>query len=352
MKNINKNYKILEYLFNTSDFFLIKFLRKIIKFNYFLISSKNKKDLAFFYDLNVNQVSHDFAHYLVQAEEYRRKKKLTNIDIFIIKSKYKVPARMINFSKSNSVFEVDNRTYEIIFALTRLLKTVKNRVIITEDFLRKNRLSKRYKYIFPNGYSDTNPVACKHGMSKTESNLFYPMFSPSARSLEIIKTYLKGVKKKVVTITIRNSFFLKKRNSNLSAWIKFALYLKKKNYEVIFIPDGMNYSLSDRKKFRDFIIADYVVWNLQLRTALYEKAFLNCGILSAPAEVCSMYNQKSKSLIFLNEKGYPVNYLKHCKEEWGESEKQPWMSNNHKYVYKPDTFENIKKEFESFLQKN
>ena len=73
---------------------------------------------------------------------------------------------MINFSKNNSVFEVENRLYEIIFALTRLLKTVKNRVIITQNFSRKNSLTKRYKYIFPKGYSDTNPVACKHGMSK------------------------------------------------------------------------------------------------------------------------------------------------------------------------------------------
>ena len=105
----------------------------------------------------------------------------------------------------------------------------------------------------------------------------------------------------------------------------------------------MNYSLSDRSKFKNFIIADYVVWNLPLRTALYEKAFLNCGILTAPAEICSMYNEKSKSLIFLNEKAYPANYLKQSREEWGEKEKQPWMSSNHKYVYKPDTFENIKR---------
>lgn len=350
IKTISRIVKNIEYLFITSDLLLFKFLRKLLSFNWFSKHFVNTKDVAFFYDLNVNPVTFDFAHYLVQAEEFRRKKKLANIDIFIIKSKYKIPARMANFSINNSQFEVENRAYEIIFALTRLLKTVQNRLMISKNYMNKNNLTEKYKYIFPNGYSNINPVSCTHGMSKTNSSLFYPMFSPGPRNLEILKKYLKGVKKKIVTITIRDSFYIKSRNSNFSEWIKFATYLKNK-YEVIFVPDGINYSLSDKKKFKNFIVADYVVWNLSLRTALYEKAFLNCSIISAPAEICSMYNSKSKSLIFLNEKAYPKNYLKLCKEEWGESEIQPWMSKYHKYVYKADTFKNLKKEFDIFVKK-
>ena len=350
MRIIEKKFKNLEFLFNTSNFFLYKFLRKIVRYKKISKFIVNKKDLAFFYDLNVNQISHDFAHYLVQAEEFRRKKKLESIDIFIIKSNYKITARMMDFSKVNSRFEVENRAYEIIFALTRLLKTVQNRLMISKNFMNKNNLTEKYKYIFPHGYSHINSVSCTHGMSKTNSSLFYPMFSPGPRNLEILKKYLKGVKKKIVTITIRDSFYIKSRNSNFSEWIKFATYLKNK-YEVIFVPDGINYSLSDKKKFKNFIVADYVVWNLSLRTALYEKAFLNCSIISAPAEICSMYNSKSRSLIFLNEKAYPKNYLKLCKEEWGESEIQPWMSKYHKYVYKADTFKNLKKEFDIFVKK-
>ena len=124
MRIIEKKFKNLEFLFNTSNFFLYKFLRKIVRYKKISKFIVNKKDLAFFYDLNVNQISHDFAHYLVQAEEFRRKKKLESIDIFIIKSNYKITARMMDFSKVNSRFEVENRAYEIIFALTRLLKSV------------------------------------------------------------------------------------------------------------------------------------------------------------------------------------------------------------------------------------
>ena len=40
-----------------------------------------------------------------------------------------------------------------------------------------------------------------------------------------------------------------------------------------------------------------------------------------------------------------------CKEEWGESEIQPWMSKNHKYVYKSDKFENLKKNLKYLLKK-
>jgi hypothetical protein len=349
-KKIFRILKNIEYLFMTSNFFFFKFLRKILIFNSFSSYFVNTKDLAFFYDLNINPVTFDFAHYLVQAEEFRRKKKLANIDVFIIKPKYKIPARMASFSVNNSQFEIENRTYEIIFPLTRLLTTVKNKLIISKNFLKKNDLTKKYKNIFPEGYSYTSPIPCKHGMSKTKSSHFYPMFSPSPRSMEIIKKYLKGIKKKIITITIRDSYYIKSRNSNFSEWIKFAKYLKKK-YEVIFIPDAINYSLLDKKKFKDFIIADYVVWNLSLRTALYEQAFINCSIISAPAEICSMYNFNSKSLIFLNKKSYPKKYLKMCIEEWGESEIQPWMSKYHKYVYKADTFKNLKNEFDIHVKK-
>ncbi len=350
MKKLSKFFKNLEYIFNTSNLFLVKIFRKIIYFEIFNNFFVNKKDLAFFYDLNVNPVTFDFAHHLVQAEEFRREKNLKKIDIFIVKSNYKIPARMINFAVKNSEFEVENRAYEIIFSLTKLLNTVDNRLLINKNFIKKNNLISKYKHVFPNGYSYSNPVPCKKGMSKTNSKYFYPMFAPSPRNLEIIKKYLNGIKKKIITISIRNSFYIKSRNSNLKEWLKFAKYLKKK-YEVIIIPDGLNYSLSDKKKFKNFIVADYVVWNLSLRTALYQKAFVNCSIISGPAEICSMYNQNSKSLIFLDEKSYPKKYLKMCKEEWGESEIQPWMSKNHKYVYKSDNFENLKKEFEIFVKK-
>ena len=106
--------------------------------------------------------------------------------------------------------------------------------------MNKNNLTEKYKYIFPNGYSNINPVSCTHGMSKTNSSLFYPMFSPSPRNLEIVKIYLKGIKKKIITITIRNSFFIKKRNSNFNDWIKFASYLKK-NFSYCFTNKSKEY---------------------------------------------------------------------------------------------------------------
>ena len=115
MNKLSKFSKNLEYLFITSNFFLVKILRKIFYFNIFSNFFVNKKNLAFFYDLNINPVTFDFAHHLVQAEEFRRKKRLKNIDIFIVKSNRNIPARMINFALKNSEFEVENRAMKSFF---------------------------------------------------------------------------------------------------------------------------------------------------------------------------------------------------------------------------------------------
>ena len=352
-KNVVYYLKLLKFLYFENIFF--SFLKKFYNFFFNALQKKNKKNLAFIYDLEMNPITFDFGHFLVQAEEERRRKKLKFTDIFIIKNSVNYTVKMHDFFIKNSIYELDNRVHEIIYPITRLLTTVKNVIIIEQEFLKKNKILENYKYIFPSKYSITKRVSCKTGLSKTEAKKFFPMFSPPSRSLEIIEKYLKPIKKKIITITLRNSFYLKSRNSNIKEWIKFAGYLKKKNYYVIFIPDGINFSIKDKKMFKKFDIADIVIWNLSLRTALYEKAFLNCSIVSGPVDICSAYNHKSNTLRFYDLKKYPNKYLESLKKNWNDMEFHPWFSENNKQVFKSDNFHEIKKEFliiEKYLNRN
>jgi hypothetical protein len=348
-KNIVYYLKILKFLYYENIFFSL--IKKIYNFFFYNSQILNKKNLAFVYDLERNPTTFDFGHFLVQAEEERREKKLKFIDVFIIKLHSNYSVKMHDFYIKNSDHELNNRVHEIIYPITRLLKSVKNIMIIDENFFKYHKILQNYKYIFPNKYSITNRVSCKPATSKKDAKQFFPMFSPSERSLEIIEKYLKPIKKKIITITLRNSFYLGSRNSKNAEWIRFAKYLKKKNYHIMFIPDSINFSIKDKKIFKNFDVIDLVLWNPVLRAALYEKVFLNCSVVSGPIDICSAYNHKSNTLRILDVKKYPKKYLESCIKNWDELKSIPWSTENNKLVLTSEKFSELKKEF-LIIEKN
>ena len=94
------------------------------------------------------------------------------------------------------------------------------------------------------------------------------------------------------------------------------------------------------------------MWNLNLRTALYEAAFLNLSIASGIFEIASCYNKDCKSIMFLNFiNGYEKSYLESSRKTWNYDDtlNQKWLTSNQQYIYKEDTFENLVEAFENFF---
>ncbi|MDC0647372.1 hypothetical protein OAP44_00950 [Candidatus Pelagibacter sp.] len=329
-------------------FFLDRF-----NFNFFFqrVKNLNKTNLAFIYNLNLDPITFDFGHFLIEAELFRKKKKLKKIDVYIVKNNKAVPARMLKFIERHSRNELKNRTYEIILPITRLLDSVGSTMILEHDLFLKKNLKKEYKFIFPENHNSLYLKPLQTKLINAKSQEYYPMFQPEKRSIEIVKKYLSGIKKKIVTITLRDNNYIKYRNSNLNEWIKFARYLKQNSYEVIFIPDGLNFSLKFKEKLKNFIIAEIVIWNLSLRSALYELSYINCCVDSGPFHICSFQNNKAKSLALIDFDNYEKNYRETLLKNFGKQDEYSYVTKNQKIVFKKDNFYNLKKEFENFVKK-
>src|SRR4029077_7518832 len=79
-------------------------------------------------------------------------------------------------------------------------------------------------------------------------------------------------------ITLRGYGFMPARNSNMPAWIAFARSLNANQYCPVFIPDTHDTIAGLPSEVRDFTDFPEAAWNIALRMALYERAFVNLGI--------------------------------------------------------------------------
>jgi hypothetical protein len=72
------------------------------------------------------------------------------------------------------------------------------------------------------------------------------------------------------------------RNSNLPAWVAFARGLDASRYCPVFVPDTNETIEGLPNELRDFRVFPEAAWNVPLRMALYERAFINLGVNNGP----------------------------------------------------------------------
>ena len=209
------------------------------------------------------------------------------------------------------------------------------------------------RHIFPRGYSLANPVEMNRADFYKEAN--NPKKITGLRATKASREYIdkyiteKNIRKKIVTITLRLYEYDKIRNSNLLEWKKFINYLKERDFHPVVIPDTEKAWGKEFEEFKEYLFTD-ICWNMQLRLALSETAYMNLGVQNGPltmmffAPNCNVLQMNSpcdsKELV---KKAKNYEKVHHCKEgvQFGYLHKHQRMS------FKPDSCEIIKAEFEA-----
>ena len=314
------------------------------------IISYNENALLFCYDLAVCPDTFDFIEYMTQAEIYRRKKKLTHIDLLIVQSSSKSIIPELDYltnyiPEHQRVFKV----HEVIFGSCRLMPTIRN--ILFMDRMNAIRQVVDYKNTYPENYHPYNVV--RQGFRPPESpEAFFPMLVVPETAKRLVGEYLQRFQpKKIVTITLREHNYIPERNSNIEQWLRFADSVSDE-YQIIFIPDAYNYSSPYREKIKEFEVLDTACWNIPIRAAIYEASWMNLGVVAGPLMV-SLYLEKANTLFFYNIYSYPESYRKDIQNYYGdkEGEKRPYLRFNNHYVFMEDDFDNISSEFKKLNQK-
>lgn len=343
------------------------FLRKIKNF-YWIIQNERKianQTLYSFYDLDIQTPTFDITWFLIQSENERIRLGLSNIAIVFVPGKRAgVSHEYFDYLKNESIdnalmFENFNwRLNQILIPCCSLLPTCKQIIVCNTRYSALKIQKKVARNIFPKKYSVLYPVNLWKNAYKNVyigDRALQPSFVPSELAIAYTKIWLSqfGDDKKFISITLRETQYETKRNSNVDEWKKFILSLDENKYHIIIVRDTESAFLE--KNIPELSHISYFElgpWNIQLRAALYDQCYLNFFSSGGPFTI-ALFNKKSRVLFFkiLN------NELKNANKEFFEhvgiplGENPPFLSDFQKFVWKEDTFENIWEEFDEMIKR-
>src|SRR5207247_3732084 len=101
---------------------------------------------------------------------------------------------------------------------------------------------------------------------------------------------------RLITITLRDYEFMPARNSNVEAWAAFARRLDPNTYLPVFVLDTERTLDPVPTSIEKFDVLREASWNVGLRMALYESAWLNLGVNTGPLFMCAM-NERTRLLV-------------------------------------------------------
>ena len=154
-----------------------------------------------------------------------------------------------------------------------------------------------------------------------------------------------------ITITLRESCYWTHRNSNLQAWVQFALDLKRQGERVIFVRDTERAD----EQLDDWETCPLASKNILARFALYENSRANLFVSNGPATL-ALYGSKPW-LQFTPVEPDGSAFMGNTKQFWAKSmgvpvgEQFPWSENDQRMVWltEPETYDSIKWAYEQWM---
>lgn len=345
-------------LINPSNNRLAKVIDFILLARLKLFSSKKIKVnnyLCGIYDLEVAPITFNIAEYLCCIEIEARQRRKNGFYIVIVPKKTKQPIFENEYEK---IIDIESSTWRInnILVQTAQLHPDCRGISVLPDRSGINKVIKDEE-IYPTLYDGKNLryANLKEFYGKVRKPGDFLGLRAPEQGKRYIRSYIENNKitKKIITIVIRQYDYDPARNSNLAEWSKFVDYLVDNDYHPIIVPDTNNAFNCELPFDKKYIFSD-CCWNIALRMALYEMAFLNFSV-SGGAGAIMIYNPTCR-FIYMNmhPKGSSVatdDAYKLLGFESHEKEKL-WEFTTARQIisFKEDTFFNIKKEFNFYIK--
>lgn len=289
-----KYYKFLSPIF----YYLISKPSNLITFSKSQQIASNDT-LYFFYDFDVEPVTYDFAWALSVANAYRQKQGLGVLKIVL------VPGKMQGLKKEQPQYEqVLNynsriwRIHSIIIPCIHLLTCPYSFTLCTTREEAMIIREKEAKNVYPKRYNLTIPVSYE-----PELAILYPDKIMGFCANNQAKTYVsqwlqaRAQSRKVIVVTLRQYDYTLERNSNIAAWTQFASTINKKKFFIVFISDTEQALQPIPHELQKYDFFNEACWNLYLRAAIYELAYLNLGVNTGPMSLC-WFNSACRYITF------------------------------------------------------
>jgi hypothetical protein len=260
--------------------------------------------LQFFYDLSTSPITFDFTSYLAAAEVERRLRGLETINVIFVLGpldgvRRELPDYDAAVDRSARLWRFRN----ILVPMLSFLPTVAGYAVCSTKEQAEALMASDPARLYPGDYRVFLPrqpakrIVHEHARAGIP---IWPMLYATERGRRLVAEFLEREAKgrRPVVITLRNYAFTPTRNSRNEDWIAFADGLDQSIYAPIFVHDSETAMGHPPGDFSRHIVCEAASWNLEIRMALYEAAWLNMALMHGPLELC-WYNESARYLLFI-----------------------------------------------------
>lgn len=330
-------------------YFLVSPLRSLQ-----LLQPLNKDTLCLFYDLEVSPITYDLCWALCVADLNRRKLGLKYLQLVIVPGREDgLRAEMIDYE---SIINKDARRwriYNLLFPIVHLLPSATG-LLNCSSRKEAELIRQRMKsHVYPEKYHTQFPF--DHSFIEAAHNSSHDVMALQANKQankyisQWLEERIQG--RKLIVITLREYGYMPKRNSNIQAWVEFAKNINEEKYFVVFIPDTEVAMKQTNPALHNFQLFLEACWNIELRAALYESAYLNLGINNGPFALCWL-NKNCRYLMFkLLTEGVPQASEAALEKMGFQIGASPRFATKfQKWVWEDDDANTIQREFNAMCQ--
>jgi hypothetical protein len=266
-------------------------------------SPSTASTLYAFYDLSVAPISFNFVTFMVLAELERIKLDRDSISLVIVPSEDLSSHCMEKNQQSRlSTEQLIWRKSNILLPVTTLVPSCRQVTYCRTRNEAGDIFATAGDAVYPAGYAPNFSGRSPHFGQATIAACQgheIPTLSVSEQALKYIRQWIDrwAGGRKVVAITLRMAEYRSFLNSNIDAWTAFARRLDPDQYFPVFIPDIDTCLELPDSRFDGLTIFNEPVFNVQLRAALLEEAYINMFVSNGTNEL-AYYNGKCRFLWF------------------------------------------------------
>ena len=347
IQEINQpSFKSMRWLMN--GFYAIKSV--LFEFGKKTKRGKNSRLIAIYDTTAGGAVTYDFAFFLASAEAFGLKHGVSSFSVCIIKKDISATGFGL-YSTIVDSYSSMWRLEQIVVPLINLYPAcISYTVLPLSERSNIGDLIKE-QIVFPRFYNGRFRPNLEYSQmySLLNEDRFTGFLAPKQGG-RYIKLWMEQNKliKPIVTIVLRNYGYDSSRNSNVDEWIKFAEWVSNEGFIPVFVPDTDTSFIED-VRFDGFVVFREVCWNMGLRMALYEKAYLNF-ISAGPATIAVL----SRTVRYIVRYAIVEDSLLATKKIYESMDmpigqkKYTFSRKNQLLSWQEDVFENIHQEFCDF----
>lgn len=312
-----------------------------------------KDDILYaFYDLKVEPITYDVIWFLVSADVERRRRGLRQIHFII------VPGTFDGVRHEDPVYEavVDReargwRIHNILVPAAGFLYSCAGLTHASSRIQASMIRARSGNRIYPPTYEPALPVAHhpKHFLEPARSGLRQVgSLRATPQGLRYVDLWIspRANGRRLVSVTLRSYAYGKDRNSNLASWAEFARGLDPKIWWLVFVLDTEHALEDTPEPIRGFDVFREVSWNIHLRMAFYERAWLNLGVNNGPMALC-WSNERTRYITFKMATPSVPQATEAANRARGfyAGQSLPFATPFQKWVWEDDTLHVIQREF-------